>query len=224
MLTVLKIIGALFALMWSWALTPDDSPTDPPSDDPPADETPTEPFKAFASKKEHDDYLETKLKERLERKDRKLAEEKAEAERQAREKALKDNEDWKKLAGEHAETISQKNARIEELQGAETERDTLKERVEALEERLKGVMKPRLEAVPELFRPFVEGMTVEEQAKWLEDNEEKLEVVGSGEANGQRPRGSRATGRPAKLRQQSGDDERAKQAREAQRQRTHSAI
>ena len=53
------------------------------------------------------------------------------------------------------------------------------------------MIKPQLEAVPELFRPFVESMTVEEQAEWLEKNAEKLDTP-----NGHtRPAGSRPTGK-----------------------------
>ncbi len=203
-----KAIAALFALMWAWALDTEDPPDeDPPEDN---DDKPEQPFKAFASRKEHDAYVEAALKERLERKDKKLAEEKAETERLAREKALKDQEDWKKLAGEHAETIEQKNGRISELEQIAEERNMLQTRVTDLEDRLKGVMKPRLEAVPELFRPFVESMTVEEQAKWLEDNAEKIETNGE-----QRPRGSRPTGQPR--RETNADTDAAKGAREGQR-------
>ncbi len=203
----LKAIAALFALMWAWALDTDDVPED---DDKPDDKPDDAPFKAFATKAEHDAYVEAALKERLERKDKKLAEEKAETERLAREKALKDQEDWKKLAGEHAETIEQKNRRISELEQTAEERNMLQTRVTDLEDRLKGVMKPRLEAVPELFRPFVESMTVEEQAKWLEDNAEKIETNGD-----HRPRGSRPTGAPR--RETNADTDAAKGAREGQR-------
>ena len=202
----LQAIGAALALLWTWALDTEEAPSEPPKDEPPKDAA---PFKAFASKQEHDDYIEGVLQERLTRKDKKLAEEKAETERLAREAALKEQEDWKKLAEERSETLSEREKRIGELETAVEERDTLRSRTEALEERLKGVMKPRLETVPELFRPFVESMTVEEQAKWLEENEDKMAPVE------QRPRGSRPTGAPA--RDKGSDDEAAKSAREGQR-------
>jgi hypothetical protein len=167
------------------------------------------PYRSFASKKEHDDYMESALKERLARKDRKLAEEKAEAERAAREKALQDQEDWKTLADERSSIIETQAKQIEELEVVENERDTATERVTALEKRLQGLIKPQLEAVPELYRPFVEKMTVEEQAEWLEKNAEKL---GTQHGPG-RPAGSRPTGRAAKPPRQESD----KEAREAQR-------
>ncbi len=167
-----------------------------------------QPYKSYATKKEHDEHMEAALKERLERKDRKLAEEKAETERKAREQALKDQEDWKKLAGEHTETIEAKNKRIEELSGLEGERDTANERVETLEKRLGGLIRPQLEVVPELYRPFLADMPVEKQAEWLEENAEKLTANGS-----IKPAGSRPTGRPAPPQRQEPD----KDAREAQR-------
>lgn len=179
---------------------PVEEPTDPA-------EPEEEPFKAFSSKKEHDDYLEAKLKERLERKDKKLAEEKAETERKAREQALKDQEDWKKLAEERTETIEAKNKRIETLETVEGERDTLAGRIEALETRLKGILKPKLEQVPELFREFVEAKSPEEQAEWFEKNADKLDT-------NERPTGSRPTGRPSS---KGADTEQAKEAREAHR-------
>jgi myosin heavy subunit len=116
------------------------------------EQAPSQPFKTFNSKNEHDAYLEAALKERLERKDRKLAEEKEKTEREAREAALKDQENWKQLAEERTNTITEKDKRIEELQSLEGERDTHKERAETLEARLSGLIKPQLEAVPELFR------------------------------------------------------------------------
>jgi chromosome segregation ATPase len=167
------------------------------------------PYKAFASKKEHDDYMESALKERLARKDRKLAEEKAEAERAAREKALQDQEDWKRLAEERTQTIEAKEKRISELESVEGERDGANERVATLEKRLQGLIKPQLEQVPELYRPFLADMPVEKQAEWLEKNAEKL---GTQHGNG-RPAGSRPTGRAAKPPRQESD----KEAREAQR-------
>lgn len=182
-----------------------------------AAETP-EPFKAFSSKKEHDDYLEARLKERLERKDKKLAEEREETERKAREQALRDQENWQKLAEEREQTITTQESRIGELKAVEGERDAANERVSALEERLKGVIKPRLEAVPELYRSFVESMTVEKQAEWFEQNGEKL---APDNPTDQRPRGSRPTGQTQRPGE---DDAAAKRAREEQRQRTMSAL
>jgi hypothetical protein len=56
--------------------------------------------------------------------------------------------------------------------------------------------------VPEPFQPLLETMSVPERADWLEKNAEKLQ----GYANGDRPKGSRATGKPAG-RQANQDDE-----------------
>jgi myosin heavy subunit len=177
------------------------------------EQAPSQPFKTFNSKNEHDAYLEAALKERLERKDRKLAEEKEKTEREAREAALKDQENWKQLAEERTNTITEKDKRIEELQSLEGERDTHKERAETLEARLSGLIKPQLEAVPELFRA---DMPVEKQAEWLEANAEKL-----GAPSGvQKPAGSRPTGRPQTPPKAEAD----KEARERQRQARVSAI
>lgn len=149
------------------------------------------------------------VSERLERERRKAERDKEETQRKAREAALQEQEDYKKLAEERKETLSEREKRISELEAVETERDTARGRIEALEERLKGIIKPRLETVPELFRPFVESLSVEEQAEWFEKNSDKLEAPENG-----RPRGSRPTGRP-----QGGgaDTEEAKGAREGQR-------
>ena len=175
-----------------------------------------EPYRAFKSKDELQAFIDASLKERLERKDRKAEEERSEAERKAREDALKEQEDWKRLAEERTNTIAEKDRRIEELSALETERDSANERTQALEERLKGLIKPQLEAVPELYRPFVEKMTVEEQAEWLEQNAEKL-----GTQNGPgRAAGSRPTGRAHTPPRQEADRE----AREHQRRAGVSAI
>lgn len=131
------------------------------------------------------------VSERLEREKRKAERDKEETQRKAREAALQEQEDYKKLAEERKETLSEREKRISELEAVETERDTARGRIEALEERLKGIIKPRLETVPELFRPFVESLSVEEQAEWFEKNSDKLEAPENG-----RPRGSRPTGRP----------------------------
>jgi hypothetical protein len=169
------------------------------------------PFKTYATKEEHDAYLESALKDRLARKDRKLQEEKAEAERAAREKALKDQEDWKRLYEESTETIEDKNQRITELEAVEGERDSLKELAESREKLLAKIIKPQLEVVPELYRPFLADMPVEKQAEWLEKNAEKLGA--SGANGGGKPAGSRPTGRPASPPRAEAD----KEAREAQR-------
>lgn len=190
-------------------VTPEDAPEAPPED------VSEEPFKSFGSKEEHDKYIEGVLKERLERKDRKAQEEREKAEREAREKALSDQEDWKRLAEERTNTIAEKEKKIEELSTFETATDVANERVEMLEERLKGLISPQLERVDELYRPFVESMPVEEQAEWLEKNAEKLgggTANGSGSSAGQRPSGSRPTGRPAPVPRAEQD----KEAREAQ--------
>jgi hypothetical protein len=205
---MLRLILFLFGFLVSSMWRPDDPPPENPPADPPND-PPDKPFLAFSSEKEHDDYLEKMLKERLERKDKKLQEDKERLERQAREQALKDQENWKDLAQTHAQTIEKLEKRIEDLSSVEGERDSKQERLESLEARLKGVIKPRLEAVPELYRPFVESMTVEEQAEWLEKNGEKLEVPANG-----RPAGSPRTGPPAN---RGGDKEADKEAREGQR-------
>ena len=189
-------------------VTPEDAPKAPP------EEAKTEePFKAFTSKEEHDKYIEGILRERLERKDRKAQEEREKAEREAREKALSDQEDWKRLAEERTNTIDEKEKKIEELSAFETATDLANERVQLLEERLQGLISPQLERVDELYRPFVESMPVEEQAEWLEKNAEKLGGVGTNGSPGERPSGSRPTGRPAPVPRAEQD----KEARESQR-------
>jgi chromosome segregation ATPase len=155
--------------------------------------------------------LDKVVADRLERERKKQERDREAAERAAREKALADQEDWKKLAAERTDIITERDQRIAELEPVSEERDQLKARMEALEKRLAGLIKPRLEAVPELFRPFVLEKSVEEQAEWLEKNADKL--------NG-KPAGSPATGRPAAT----NNTEKDKEARERQRQARVSTI
>ena len=130
-----------------------------------------------------------------------------EAERKAREKALQDQEDWKKLAEERNEVLGQKD---EELSTASTALEIANERNDLLEGLVGGFIKDKLELVDELTRPFLEEKPVEEQAQWLIENAEKLSGTAT---NGQRPSGSRPTGRPAPVPRAEQD----KEAREQQR-------
>lgn len=220
----LKAFGALLALVWSWAIKDEPPADDPPADDPPSDDPPEKPFVAFATQKEHDDYLERMLKDRLERKDKKLADEKAETERKAREKALEEQGEHKAIAEQRQETIVQKDALVAEkdtrIQTLEAELSTLKESLEphrkANEERVNALM----QNVPESVKELLADRDPLKQLEWLDKNPELAGL--SGTTNGDRPRGSRETGRPRRDRGQDTDAD--KQAREAQASRTASAL
>lgn len=202
---MLRLIGALLALMWMWVLATDDPPAGPPED--PPEDKPEDPPEDKTGRFTQED-VDRIVSERLEREKRKAERDKEETERKAREAALKEQQDYKKLAEEQEKTLSEREKRIEDLEAIETERDEAKSRIEALEERLRGILKPQLERVPELFREFVEAKSPEEQAEWFEKNSEKLQT------NGGKPTGSRPTGKP------SGDGaptEAAKDAREGTR-------
>lgn len=178
------------------------------------EEKPAEPYKAFSSKKEHDDYLEGVLKERLERKDRKAQEDKEKAERKAREEALKEQGKFKEIAEQHEATIADKDQRIQELEGVASERDALQDRLESQEKLLKDMVKPGLERVPEMFRGLVEEKTVEEQAEWLKNNAEKL----TGDSG---PIGSPASPRASQNNNRGQQD---KEVEAAERQRASRAV
>lgn len=184
-----------------------------------------EAYKQFASKQEHDEYINTVIEDRLKRKDQKLEEDKERIEREAREKALKDNEDWKALAQTHAETIAKHEKKIEGLQAQVQQQAEVEDRNKGLETRLRGIIKPRLEQVPELFRPFVESMDVETQAEWFEINADKLDDTPAEDDDpkaetlvgivGKRPAGQPPTGAPAAG---GPDKQKAEEAKQGQRQ------
>lgn len=218
-----RLMLLLLGFVGSSLLRPDDpEPDATPDPADPKDDKPGEAaYKQFSTKTEHDDYINGVIEERLKRKDAKLEEDKERIEREAKEKALKDNEDWKALAQTHAETVEKlekkvaaKDTQIEELNGTT-------ERVDSLEKRLRGIIKPKLEQVPELFRPFVESMGVEEQAEWFEKNADKLEAspapAETEEENEptfspKRPAGQPPTGAPATGGKDKQKDEEASQA------------
>jgi hypothetical protein len=174
--------------------------------------TPAEPYRRleFSSKEEEEEHYNKVFKDRDKRIREKIREEeKANAERDAKRKAAKEAEDYKALYEEEEKKAQNLQARVDELEPIKGERDASQERIDALEKRLKGMLKPQLERVPEIYREFVEAKSVEEQAEWFEKNSEKLEP-----ANG-RPAGSRATGPAA--RGVKGDEKEAERARESQR-------
>lgn len=211
-----RLMFMLFGFMLSWMLETDDGgdPPDDPPKDPPEDPKDEKPFLAFASKEEHDQYLETTLKTRLERKDRKLAEEKEATERAAREKALEEQGEFKSIAEQKQETIvekdatiSEKDTRIAELEATTVELTPHRESNEA---RAKEMMENVSEAVKELL----EDKDPLKQLDWLDKHPEH-----AGISNG-RPKGSRATGKAR------GDktEEPNEQAINRQRQTTSSAF
>ena len=189
--------------------------TEQESKEEPKEEKKEQPFKAFSSKKEHDDYVEGLLKERLARKDKKAEEEKAEAERKAREDALKEQGKFKEIAEQHEQTIANKDQRIQELESQQVEQESLQERIEALEGRLKGLIKPNAERVPEMFREWFEEKSVEEQAAWLEKNAENLQGP-------QEPIGSPETPRAANGKNRTKEQD--KEVAEQQRRQAFSAV
>lgn len=186
----------------------EEAPEEAPEEQP---EEASSPYRSFATEEEYRKHLEHVTKERVEREQRKNAEAKQKAEREAREKALQDQEDYKNLAEERGNVIATKD---EELSTASTALEVANERVDLLEGLVKESVKERLELVPEMFRSFLEEKPVEEQADWLNKNAEKLGPAnGNGSGAGQRPSGSRPTGRPAPVPKAESD----KEARESQK-------
>lgn len=200
---MLAMFGFLFASLWR----PEDHPADdPPADDPPDDDDkPEEPAGRFSQ-----EDVDRIVSERLEREKRKQEKDREKAEQKAREDALKEQGKFEEIAERHERTIEERDQRISELEAEVSEKKDLQERTATLEDRLRGLIKPQLERVPELTKPFVEKMTAEEQAEWLEKNSEKL----TGPSD---PLGSPETPRPP--REKNGNREADKEADEAQRQR-----
>jgi hypothetical protein len=213
-----RLMFVLFGWMLS-SLLETDGGGDPPAGDggDAKDDPPAEPFKAFASKQEHDDYVEGVLKERLERKDRKAKEEREAAERQAREKALQEQGEYKTVAEQRQETIVQKDAAISErddrIEKLEADLEAMKPHRETNERRAAELM----QNVPDSVKELLSDRDPLKQLEWLDKNPD---LAGLSQGNGNRPRGSRPTGGA----QGSTDTEADRKAREAQRQRTHSAI
>lgn len=214
-----RLMMLLFSFLVSSAWRPSEaggsSEATPPEDNEdgkPQGESDEKPDNKDDDKDQFTAAVEHEVGKRLERERRRQEREREEAERKARENALKEQEDWKKLAEERTNTIEANDKRIKELEGAESERDSLNERVQALEAQLKGVMEDKVAAVPELYRPFVEDMSVEKQAEWLKQNAEKLNVTA--------PNGSPHV--PPADRQQT--EERDKEARERDAQRRRTAL
>jgi myosin heavy subunit len=207
-----RLMFMLFGLMLSWMLDTDDG-GDPPDDgDNDNNDGKDEPYKRleFKTKEEADAHYNQVFTERDKRiREQIREEERTEAEKEAKNKAAKEKEDYKSLYEGAEQTIEEQKTRISELEGKASEAETASERITALEERLKGLIAPDLEAVDEMYREFVEAMDVEKQAEWIEKNREKLTSTQT-----QRPRGSRATGKPRE-RRENGDNEEA-QRRQAQ--------
>lgn len=201
-----RLMFTLFGLIFTQALRPDspsdgepqDSEPDTPQENPPED-------KRFSQAE-----LEHELGKRLERERSKAEREREEGERKAREKALQDGEDWKKLAEERSQSLHAKEEVIKEFETKAENSKAKDERISKLEEMLKAQMKASLESVPEIFRPFVEGMAVEKQADWLRQNADKLE----GPAPTRTPNGSRPSPRPTEDRRDEGRDEQVRLAAE----------
>lgn len=201
-----RLVLMLFGFMLSWMLDTDDGGDPSNDDDPPEGDKPDEPYKRleFKSAEEEQAYYDKMFRERDGRIREKIREEeRAEVEKDLKNKAAKEKEDYKQLYETAEETVNKQKTRISELEGKASEAETASERITALEERLKGLIAPDLEAVDEMYREFVEAMDVEKQAEWIEKNREKLTTT-----QAQRPRGSRATGKPRE-RRENGDNEEA---------------
>lgn len=201
-----RLMFTLFGLIFTQALRPDN-----PSDGEPQDSKPDTPqANPPEDKRFSQAELEHELGKRLERERSKAEREREEGERKAREKALQDGEDWKKLAEERSQSLHAKEEVIKEFETKAENSKAKDERISKLEEMLKAQMKASLESVPEIFRPFVEGMVVEKQADWLRQNADKLE----GPAPKRMPTGSRPSPRPTEDRRDEGRDEQVRLAAE----------
>lgn len=213
-----RLMFMLFGFMLSWMLDTDDGgdpPDDPPKD--PPDDPPAKPYLAFDTKQEHDDYLETTLKERLERKDRKLAEQKEATERAAREKALEEQGEYKSIANQRQETIVEKDATISEkdtrIAELEADLEAMKPHRESNEARAKEMM----ENVPESVKELLADRDPLKQLEWLDKNPEL-----SGVSNG-KPKGSPATG-PVRRKNNDASAEQDEAAKQQHRQGAHAAM
>jgi hypothetical protein len=209
-----RLMLFLFSFMLSSLWRPGDPPADdPPKDDPPKDDPPKDDPPAGKFTQEDVDRI---VSERLDRERRKTERESEEAQRKAREDALKEQGKYKEIAEQHASTIEEHKKRISELEAKEAEAGGWKTKYEELEGRYGKLIEDRLSVVPEPYRPLLEQMSVTERADWIEKNAEKL---GSVE---RKPNGSRPSPRPAN--DDRGDEKAREQAERRQRRATSSAF
>lgn len=218
-----RLMMMLFAFMFSWMLEADGG-GNPPEDNGDKgggsdedDGKKDEPFLAFSTEKEHDDYLERILKERLARKERKLVEDREKVEREAREKALQEQGEYKTVAEQRQQTIVEKDAAISErderIVKLEADIAAMKPHREANEKRVAELM----ENVPESVKELLADRDPLKQLEWLDKNPE---LAGLAQASG-RPRGSRPTGKAAKTNE---NPERDEQAKADHRRAAHAAM
>lgn len=173
----------------------------------PEEQAEEKPAKTFTQ-----EQLDQIVAERLERKDKKQAEEKAETERKARESALEDQEKYKELSEQRGEELVGLKSQTETL---EAERDDWKTKAEGYEEILQGQWESRKEGVPDYVLDAISERSISDRLKYLDDHADKF-----GQTNGQRPAGSRPTGKVQHVPKREHD----KDAREGQRQSRVSAI
>ena len=140
-------------------------------------------------------------------------------EAEIRQEKAREEGDYETLVTELADKVTERDEQIknlkEKLKEAQGTSQNTSERVEALESRLKGTIKPQLERIPEMFRGFVEEKSVEEQAAWLEKNAEKLQGP-------QDPIGSPETPRAANNKNRTKEQD--KEVAEQQRRQAFSAV
>lgn len=138
------------------------------------EETPTEttagpkaePYMAFASKDELQEFIDERLNGRLERERNKATKDREKAQRDAKTQALKDQENYREL-------YEAEQARVEELE-AETERlSGLEETHSTYKDTVSGIADARMEALnlPKGVKALVEGMEPADRLSWLQENE-----------------------------------------------------
>lgn len=191
--------------------TPDPSPN--PDPNPPAEE---EIVLRFSNEDAQEEWLNKKFGSRYKRTREQIREEELEKARaQIEEEEKKKAGKFEDLYEDAQKTIQQQQERITELEAKVSDDETASQRIDALEEQLRGMLKDKLELVPLAYRDFVDKMTPEEQAQWFEQHAEDIappveptEPIGS-------PPTPNAPRRDVVKEQRTQDEE----VREAQRQR-----
>ena len=155
----------------------------------------------FGSKKELDEYIEERLKGRLERQNRKATEEKEKAEREARKKALEDQEKYQELYEAEAKRTAELEAKVESLSPYEEQVSTYRETVESF-------ANARMESLnlPRGVKSLVERMEPKERLDWITENEadfsgttETIPPAPNGDDSGSTPEADEAAKRESQL-------------------------
>lgn len=167
------------------------------------DSSSAEAYISFKSKEEFQKAIDSRLKDRLEREERKRKDAADKARREAEEKAAEQNQEFETLAKSRAERIAALEAELEAKQG-------LEEKNQAYASTLEAHAASRMEALnlKAGIKTLLSQMDVKERLDWLNENEADFALDSTREAippspvadpNGSTPEADEAARREAAL-------------------------